>query len=102
MVVPFSDYDFSNVYLDDIIIHSKSLDYHFEHVATISKVLFKNGVKVNIEKSVFCNQEVKYLGRIISKEKIKIDPSIIKNFKIFEIPTTKRNLQSFNLLYKLV
>lgn len=61
----FSGLPFVKCYLDDILIHSSSLDEHKEHVKSVLKELKEKNLTINIEKSKIAVKEVSYLGYII-------------------------------------
>ena len=50
------------VYIDDLLIHTASHDEHFLVLGSVLERLCKHGLKLNLEKCVFGNQEVSYLG----------------------------------------
>jgi hypothetical protein len=62
------------VYIDDILIFSKSEAEHQAHVRLILKVLKRGKFYVCIEKSSFAQKEVKYVGHIVDKQGIRPDP----------------------------
>ncbi|MEG0619337.1 MAG: reverse transcriptase domain-containing protein [Bacilli bacterium] len=66
---------FTKVFLDDILIHSKNISEHFEHLKTVLTILKENNVSINFEKSKFATEEVRYLGHIIDKNGIMPDTS---------------------------
>ena len=69
---------YTGVFFDDIIIHSKTLEEHKEHIKAVLAELRANKLFVNDKKSEFFMQEIKYLGHIISKEGIRMDPDKLK------------------------
>ena len=83
---------FVKVYLDDILVHSKTITEHKEHLKTVFKILKDNTAEINFDKSKFCQNEVRYLGRVIDKNGIRPDLARINNFKI-PLINTKKNLQ---------
>ena len=54
------------VYLDDIIIFSKDLESHVQHVKTIADRLRKHSLKLKLEKCKLALEEIEYLSHIIS------------------------------------
>lgn len=50
------------VYIDDIIIFSKTEDEHFEHIKNIFRALEESNMKVQLDKCNFFKKEVKFLG----------------------------------------
>ena len=69
---------FTGVFFDDIIVHSKTLDEHKEYLAQVFKELQEHKLYVNSKKSEFFLKEILYLGHIISKDSIKMDPDKLK------------------------
>ena len=84
--------EYVKVYLDDILIHSKTIDEHADHLENVFSILRNNTAEINFEKSSFCLEQVTYLGHIVTKDGIRPDISRIEKFKMPEI-TTKRQLQ---------
>lgn len=50
------------VYLDDIVIHSKTIGEHIKLVKKVFKILEENNLYVNIKKLQLCKSEIKLLG----------------------------------------
>ena len=65
------------VFIDDILIYSKSEDEHAKHLEQVLKILRRNVLKAKVSKCVFWQNEVKFLGHVVSKEGIAVDPSKI-------------------------
>ena len=66
------------IYLDDVIVFSKTDEEHLEHLRTIFERCRNFGISLNPKKTLFDLQEGKLLGHIISEEGIKIDPKRIE------------------------
>ena len=77
------------IYLDEIIVYSKSDEKHssFEQVFLKCR---KFGISLNPKKSNFALAEGKLLGHIISKDGIKIDPHRVDAIWKIAIPRTKK------------
>ena len=86
---------FTGVFFDDVIIYSKSLEEHKEHLKVIFKVLRDNKLYINQKKSEFFLKEIHYLGHIISHIGIRMDPSKIEVIKAWPIPKNLHELRSF-------
>ncbi len=85
--------DFVKIYLDDILIHSKTMEDHEHHIKIVLNKLKEANVKINFDKSSFLVEEVKYLVLIISKKGIKADISKIEKIQQLEVPKSKKQLQ---------
>ena len=83
------------VYLDDIIIFSKSIE---QHIAQLSDVFarFKGaGLKIGPSKCRLLQASVQYLGHIISGKGIKTDPAKIACVANWPVPETTAELKRF-------
>ncbi|MCO5547351.1 hypothetical protein L7F22_000800 [Adiantum nelumboides] len=65
---------YTGVFFDDIIVHSQTLEEHKKHLQSVFDELQANRLFINGKKSEFFMKEIKYLGHIISKEGIRMDP----------------------------
>jgi hypothetical protein len=86
---------FMVIYLDDIIIFSKSDEEHLQHLEQVFKKCRRYGISLNPKKSHFFMPEGNLLGHIISAGGIKIDPKRACSKQKIEIPRTKKVIQSF-------
>ena len=76
---PFLD-DFVIVYLDDILIFSKSRDEHVIHVNKVLDVLRKEQLFLKMSKCEFGKDSLVYLGYIVGGGELKIDPLKLRSF----------------------
>ncbi|XP_073153147.1 uncharacterized protein [Henckelia pumila] len=76
VVVPFSigKYvdEFVVVYFDDILVYSKNLDDHVEHLRVVLITLRAEHLYVNLKKYVFCTNELVFLGFFVSAQGVGI------------------------------
>jgi hypothetical protein len=70
--------DFYTAYLDDILIYSENPKEHEIYVYKVLEKLRLAGLQADIKKYKFSITRTKYLGFIISTNKIKVNPSKIK------------------------
>ena len=86
---------FCLVYLDDIIIFSKSFSDHITQLETVLSALQTAGLKVKPSKCQFLKQEVAFLGFVVSKSGLHADPRKIEAVMNWKTPTTLTALQTF-------
>ena len=83
------------IYLDDILIFSKTRAEHLDHVREVLEVLRSNELYVKLSKCEFEQPEVKFLGHIISREGIKPDPKTVTVVQDWPKPTSITEIRSF-------
>ncbi len=83
------------VYLDDILIMSKTKVEHRRITREVLKILRQNKLFLKAEKCEFETLETEYLGVIISEGSIRMDPVKIAGIAEWPVPTKKVQLQSF-------
>ncbi|CAI7792529.1 unnamed protein product [Closterium sp. NIES-54] len=69
------------VYLDDILIYSKNMKEHVEHLRKVFEILRKNKFYVKLSKSDFALKKVQFLGHMVSAEGVHVDPRKIEAVK---------------------
>ena len=83
------------VFNDNILIYSKSYEKHLQHVQQVFELLQQHQFKVMLSKCSFAQQQLKYLGHIISAERVATDPGKITDVKKWPVPTSVKELRSF-------
>lgn len=87
--------DYAVIYIDDIVVFSETFDQHLKDIASVLSKLKAAGMTVRRAKSVFCREEVKFLGHRVTSEGLSPDPDKIEVIKQFPTPRTQRQLRSF-------
>ncbi|XP_057200295.1 retrovirus-related Pol polyprotein from transposon 297 [Triplophysa rosa] len=93
----FGDLNFTHllIYLDDIIIFSKSFNEHLERLQLAFDRLREHGLKLKPSKCQLVRKEVQYLGHLVSAEGIRTDPEKINKVKDWERPTNRMEVLRF-------
>ena len=83
------------VYIDDILIFSRSVEEHRVHVRKVLQRLLENRLYVKAEKCDFHVSSVSFLGYIIGQGQIRMDPSKVSTVAEWASPPTRKRLQQF-------
>ena len=74
------------VFIDDILIYSKSEEEHAEHLRVVLQVLKEKKLYAKLSKCEFWMKEVSFLGHVISGSGIAVDPSKVDAVLQWETP----------------
>lgn len=83
------------VFIDDILIYSKSEEEHAEHLRIALEILRKEKLYAKFSKCEFWLREVQFLGHIVGSEGIRVDPAKIEAVMNWERPKTPTEVRSF-------
>ena len=84
------------VYLDDIMVYSKNIEEHIQHLTQIFERCRKYGISLNPKKTMFDVEEGKLLCHIISQEGIRIDPERIRAISQLPLIITRNLCNPFS------
>ena len=79
----FSKYldKFVLVFIDDILVYSKITEEHEEHHRIVLRVLREHNIYAKFSKCDFYKPRIQFLGHIISKKEMVVDPKNIKSIE---------------------
>ncbi len=89
------NWQFCLVYVDDIIVYSKSEEDHIRHVDEVLSTLRKAGLSLKFKKSNSFCRRVDYLGHRITPGRLEIALKRKDALEGFQFPTTQKQLRSF-------
>ena len=82
------------VFIDDILIYSKTDLEHQEHLRKALTILRENKLYAKFS-CEFWLRQVSFLGHVVSKDEILVDPTKIQGVTKWKGPTTVTEIQSF-------
>lgn len=91
----FGDLGFCFVYLDDIIVASPDMATHLQHLRQVFTVLQDNGLVINMDKCVFAQSAVDFLGHRVSASSLTPLPGHVDAIRQYPEPQDVKQLQRF-------
>jgi len=91
---PYLD-SFVVVFIDDILVYSKTRDEHEEHLSIVLQTLRNRQLYAKLSKCEFWLDKVSFLGHVISQGGIGVDPSKIEVVLKWENPKFVFEIRSF-------
>ena len=86
---------FTQSFIDDILVYSKTFVEHLEHIAIVLQRLRDAGLTVEPRKTHIAKKELVFIGFKFSKNGVKTDPSNIDKVEKFPTPKSVRDVRSF-------
>jgi hypothetical protein len=83
------------VFIDDILVYSRSEEEHEEHLRLALQRLREHRLYTKLSKCEFWMKQVAFLGHVISKEGISVDPRNVQDVLSWNVPTSVGDIQSF-------
>lgn len=83
------------VYLDDIVVISPDFDTHLETLGKVFDRLHRAGLTVNREKCQFCRSELRYLGYVVDRQGLRVDPEKVEALLGVSSPVNVTQVRSF-------
>ncbi|GJP34181.1 hypothetical protein CLOM_g18636 [Closterium sp. NIES-68] len=83
------------VYLYDILVYSRDMQQHVEHLRRVFEILRRERFYVKLSKSDFALKKVQFFGHIVSAQGVHIDPKKIESVRTRKTPENMKELQQF-------
>ncbi|KAJ9566126.1 hypothetical protein OSB04_002092 [Centaurea solstitialis] len=96
---PYLD-KFVIVFIDDILIYSQSKEDHEQHLRSILELLKAEELYAKFSKCEFWIREVHFLGHVVNKEGIHVDPAKIEAIKKWEARKHRQKFDNFSVWQK--
>jgi hypothetical protein len=84
------------VYLDDILIFSRTKEEHLRNLKLVIRRLKQEKLLINLKKSSFMKTKLIYLGFVISSNELKMDSEKVKMIKEWSSPRSMFKVRSFH------
>jgi hypothetical protein len=93
----FRDYleKFVIVFLDNVLVYSKTEEEHEQHLRMVLQVLREHQLYAKLSKCSFYQRWIHYLGHIISEEGITVDPEKVQAIREWPMPRNVAEVRSF-------
>nr|XP_061828743.1 uncharacterized protein LOC133614632 [Nerophis lumbriciformis] len=83
------------VFIDDLIVFAPTLEEHEQRLQNVLQRLKEYGLKLSVEKCMFFQTSVHYLGHVVSSNGVETDPSKISALMTWPVPKNLKELRSF-------
>ena len=83
------------IFIDDILIYSKSKEEHKEHLKIVLQELREHQLYAKFSKCDFFKDKIQYLGHVVTEERISVDPEKIKEIEEWLVPKEVTDIRSF-------
>ena len=87
--------NFVMVYLDDILIFSRTIEEHSQHLKLVLNKLREEQLYAKLSKCEFAKKSIEYLGHIVSPDGLSLEEQKTKAIKDWPTPKSQRDVQSF-------
>jgi len=94
-VIPPSLRDRVFVYLDYPLIISETFEEHLDTLLQVAEQLRVAGLTINVEKSKFLVPEVTYLGYVVSRDGVRVDPDKVSAIEQYPEPKNVKQVRRF-------
>ena len=92
---PMEGPNFVSVYIDDLLVYSKTLDEHLYHLSRVMDRLREVNLKLQPAKCYFCRQIVEFLGHVLTPQGLLPNPKRVMAAQNFSAPCNITELRQF-------
>ena len=92
---PVDGNQFVSVYIDDVLVYSRTLPEHLEHLQLVIQRIQQAGLKLKPSKCSFVREEVEFLGHVLTPEGLKTNPRIVEAVKEYRQPQNVKKIRQF-------
>ena len=89
------------VYLDDVIVYSRTVTEHMAYVREVMRLLHTAGVSLKLAKCAFFDTSVTYLGHVVRPGRLEVERRNIIAMERARAPTNQTELRSFLRMYNV-
>jgi hypothetical protein len=86
---------FAYIYIDDIIVYSKTAEQHVLDISRVLERLNEHGLRIKFSKVQLFKAEIEYLGFLVGRDGLKVNPLKTKAIQDFPNPTDVKGVQAF-------
>jgi len=86
---------FVSVYIDDVLIYSRTLPEHLEHLKLVIERIEQGGLKLKPSKCSFVKEEVEYLGHLFTPDGLKTNSRTVNAVKEYPQPQSVKEIRQF-------
>ncbi|KAL9299020.1 putative nucleotidyltransferase, Ribonuclease H [Arabidopsis thaliana] len=83
------------IFIDDILVYSKSWEAHQEHLRAVLERLREHELFAKLSKCSFWQRSVGFLGHVILDQGVLVDPEKIRSIKEWPRPRNATEIRSF-------
>ena len=87
---------FTAAYIDDILVFSKDEQQHQQHLKEVMQCLARHNLRVKLKKCSFYQTEISFLGHVLSKGSVRVEPEKVEALQRWKRPlTTVKQVRQF-------